>query len=63
MKSTRVKDKIVSTYVPCPIPFSCAKAIDHASILRASMQMFVKLVNLEGIFNFKFGTGKDETRR
>ena len=22
--------------------------------------MFVKSVNLEGIFNFKFGTGKDE---
>ena len=24
------------------------------------MQMFVKSVNLEGIFNFTFGTGKDE---
>ena len=24
------------------------------------MQMFVKSVNLEGIFNFRFGTGKDE---
>jgi hypothetical protein len=29
-------------------------------MLRASMQMFVKSVNLEGIFNFRFGTGNDE---
>ena len=29
-------------------------------MLHASTQMFVKSVNLEGIFNFAFGTGKDE---
>jgi hypothetical protein len=29
-------------------------------MLRASMQMFIKSVNLESIFNFRFGTGKDE---
>ena len=29
-------------------------------MLCASMQMFVKSVNLEGIFNFRFRTGKDE---
>ena len=29
-------------------------------MLRVSVQMFVKSVNLEGIFNFTFGTGKDE---
>jgi hypothetical protein len=31
-----------------------------STLLRALVQMLVKSVNIEGIFNFTFGTGKDE---
>jgi hypothetical protein len=63
-KLTRVRVKFGSTYVPSITLAPRARAtvlIPYRHCFApALVQMFVKPVNIEGIFNFTFGTGKDE---
>jgi hypothetical protein len=48
------------TYLPLS-PSPRARAAYHVStLLYALVQAFIKSVNMEIIFNFRFGTGKDE---
>ena len=56
--SMRARAKFGSTYVPSLILFFAQWFV--STLLRALMQMLVTSVNIEGIFNFTFGTGKDE---